>query len=145
MPALREKKAIWGPFPTLAKVTAVTTVFPDTGLLKSLLSQKAQIKITTFCTEDARLLLESADFALEVAWVVFRVVMGKFTYDWALCRNAPLRIQVTSQPAPAFGQVLALRASSKLSNMISFNAFHLLSCIVHLDNSNMPHPKCLGS
>ena len=25
------------------------------------------------------------------------------------------------------------------------NAFHLLSCVVHLDNSNMPHPKCLGS
>ena len=37
---------------------------------------------------------------------------------------------------------LILASILQASNMISFNAFHLLSCVVHLDKSNMPHPKC---
>ena len=43
VPALCDKWAIFDPFPPTAKVTAVATVFPYTGLLRFLLSPKTQI------------------------------------------------------------------------------------------------------
>ena len=48
----------------MAKVTAVTTVFPNTGLLRFLLSPRTQIvlKETMFHTENARTLSASAVF-----------------------------------------------------------------------------------
>ena len=44
MPTLCEKWAISDPFPPMAKVTAVTSVFPYAGPLGFLLSPKTQIK-----------------------------------------------------------------------------------------------------
>ena len=65
--AVCEKWAILDPFILL--VTPVTTVFPHTVLLRFLLSPNTQIssnkfKQTMFHTENARLLPESAAFAL---------------------------------------------------------------------------------
>ena len=47
MPALCEQWAISDPFSPMAKVTAATTVFPDTGLLRFLLSPKTQTMSST--------------------------------------------------------------------------------------------------
>ena len=77
----------------MAKVTAVTTVFPYTGLLRFLLSPKAQVlsyKQTIFPTENARWLSKSAVIApVDVRsrrwWVVFRVVTETLTDCRALC------------------------------------------------------------
>ena len=55
------RQAILDPFVPAAKVTAITTVFPYTGLLRFLLSPKAQIM---FHTENAGVLSKSAVFTL---------------------------------------------------------------------------------
>ena len=50
--ALCEKEGILDPFSMMAKVTAVTTAFPDTGLLRFLLSPKTQIKIKRYTSHE---------------------------------------------------------------------------------------------
>ena len=93
-PALCETWAIFDPF---SPMTAVTTVFPYTRLLRFLLGPETQIMTCNkimFYTENARLLWESAGFAL---WTYASPVVGDFQ-AWensllgpvpALCRNAP--------------------------------------------------------
>ena len=74
-----EKLAILDRFPSMAKVTAVTTVFPYTGLLRFLLSPKTQIKLCfTLKVPDCcpNLLFLSCGCLLPRRWVVCRVVTG---------------------------------------------------------------------
>ena len=71
----------------------VTTVFPYTGLLRFLLSPKSQTPSRSMLhTENAKLLtllFLPGGHLLPRLWVGFRLVMGKLTYYWVLCKNAP--------------------------------------------------------
>ena len=98
--ALCEKWAIFDPFPPMAKVTAVATVIPYTGLLRFFFSPKTQIMSQTdlcFALKMPDCCLNPVFFAcghmLPRWWVVFRVVTGKQIYCWALCRAVQRRPQ----------------------------------------------------
>ena len=82
------------PFPLTAKVAAIITVFPYTGLLRFLHSPKTQIM---FHTEHAGSLSKSAGFVLQTyASLVMGGLQGGrqkpnllMGAACALCRNAP--------------------------------------------------------
>ena len=85
---LCKKQANVDPFSPLAKVTAVTTVFPDTGLPQippQSTNSSNEFKQTMFHTSNARmlsvfhlnLLFLPCGRVLTQWWVVFRVVTGK--------------------------------------------------------------------
>ena len=83
MHALCEKQAILGPFPPTANLTAVTTVFPCTGVLRFLLSPKTQMMSQnklyfTLQMPDCCLKLRLLPSGRSSArwWVVFRGVYG---------------------------------------------------------------------
>ena len=86
------------PFPPMAKVSGITTVFLDTGLLRFSISPKTQIKL---CfepkTPDCCLhLLFLPCGSMVPEWgVVCRVVTGSLTYRWALCARC-------TEPPPGF-------------------------------------------
>ena len=97
VPALCENQAILDPFSMMAKVTGVTTVFPDTGLPRFLLSPKTQtmsehkLCFTLTIQNAVSFSIQICCFAL---WTYappvvggFQVVTGNLTYYWALCRN----------------------------------------------------------
>ena len=84
----------------MAKVTAVTPVFPDTRLLRFLLkSQNSENELTqtVFRTEDAGLLPESVVSALWTSlprwWGVCRGVTGMLVYCWAPCLRCACAVQ----------------------------------------------------
>ena len=90
--ALCKTWAILDPFSLMAKVTAVTTVFPDTQLLRFLLSLKTQ----TMSQNKVCLPLKMPDYCLNLLFVprgrsfpgggvVCRVVTGKVNHYWVLC------------------------------------------------------------
>ena len=113
--------AILDPFPPMAKVTAVTTVFPYTGLLRFLLRSENRksdeaLKQIVFRTENARMLSESAVFApwawLPQRWVAFRVVTQMLTFYWALgprCAETTPRAEGRSEVGtPQIGALIVI-------------------------------------
>ena len=86
-------------FPPMAEVSAVTTVFPDTGLLRFLLTPKNQImnssklyfplKVPDCCLKK-NMLFSPCLRTLPQWWVMFRVVTGELIY---CARAVPKRPQ----------------------------------------------------
>ena len=80
------------PFSLMAKGTVITTVFPDIGLLRFLLSPKTEMMSEskpcfTLKMPDCRLNLLVLPCGRSFSSVVggFRVVTGKLTSKWAQC------------------------------------------------------------